>query len=75
MSKTLKSLIVGGALALVLHGAAPSDAAAAGAECTEDYLLCMNDASQYGGGFVGTLAESECLAGYIGCAARKLRFW
>jgi hypothetical protein len=75
MSKTLKSMFVGGALALMIHLAAPNDVAAAGAECTEDYLLCMNDTYQFGDGFVRTLGEAECLGGYLGCGARKLRFW
>lgn len=75
MSKILKSLIVGGALALVLNGAAPQEAAAAGADCTASWLLCVNDAYQFDGGLAGAMGEAECLAGYVGCTARKLKFW
>lgn len=57
------------ALALTLLAAAPKPASAS---CTLNYLLCLNDASQYGGGAAGTLAELECMAGWFGCVYDKV---
>ena len=57
------------ALALSLFALAPKQASAS---CTWDYLLCLNDASQYGGGAAGTVAEIECGAEWFGCVYRNI---
>jgi len=61
--------VVAWALALSVFAMAPKQVSAA---CTLDYLLCLNDASQFDGGVAGTLAELECGAGWFGCVYRML---
>ncbi|MDT8369235.1 MAG: hypothetical protein RQ745_08495 [Longimicrobiales bacterium] len=42
--------------------------------CTEDYLLCINEADGSHGldGTIGVLASIECAAEYTGCIRRLL---
>lgn len=70
MFRNLK--IVVWALSLALVAAVPSQASAS---CTTGYLTCLNGAYAYGGGAVGTLAEIECGAGWIGCVGLKFFTW
>jgi len=64
--------IVVWALALALLAAVPQDAAAS---CTGDYLVCLNDGFEFGGGVAGAMSDIECGAGWLGCTVSKLRFW
>lgn len=59
---------MGVAVLLVL---APPDEASAATSCTQDYLLCINDASQEDGWFWRTAMEVECGIGYYGCLRSK----
>lgn len=68
--RTLKFVAV--ALFLLLTGA-PSTAEAQ-RRCTTRYLLCLNWALQQGSP-TSEMASVECGAGWVGCVARKLRFW
>ncbi len=52
----------------------PVEARAAGAGCTNDYLICLNDALSVGSP-ASEIGSIECAAGWIGCVAEKLRFW
>jgi len=67
--------IVVWSLALALFALAPRDAAASSTNCTDSYLVCMNDASRYDGGVLGAMGETECGVSWIGCTAAKLKFW
>jgi len=52
----------------------PSGAGAAEEEagsCLDQYLLCLNEASQEEGFFWRTLEETECGLEYFGCLRRK----
>ena len=64
--------IVVWALSLAILAAVPNEASAS---CTGDWLTCLNGAYEYGGGAIGTIAEIECTASWVGCTARKFRTW
>lgn len=66
--KAMAALGVAAALTL-----APVDAAqaAVAVNCTDNYLLCLNDASQESGWFWRTAMEFECGLEYYGCLADK----
>ena len=64
--------IVVWALSLALVAALPHEVAAS---CTGDYLTCLNDGYQYGGGIAGAMSDVECGAGWLGCTVGKLKFW
>ncbi|MHB1193974.1 MAG: hypothetical protein ACYC6F_13110 [Longimicrobiales bacterium] len=70
MFRNLK--IVVWALSLALVAAVPNEVSAS---CTGDYLVCLNGAYATGGGAVGTLAELECGAGWVGCVGLKMFTW
>ena len=51
----------------------PSGAEAAEAvNCVDNYLLCINDASQESGAFWRTLKEAECGVDYYACIKNKV---
>ena len=64
--------IVVWALSLALVAAVPNEVSAS---CTGDYQTCLNDGYQYGGGVLGTMADIECGASWIGCTIAQLKFW
>lgn len=57
----------------ILSVAVPQKAFAA-VSCTDQYVVCLNDASKYEG-VLQSMAETECGFAYTGCVARKLKFW
>ena len=73
MSRNLK--IVVWALSLALLALAPRDVAAGQSNCTEGYLVCLNDAYQFDGGVAGAASDVECAAEWLGCTVGKLKFW
>lgn len=63
-------------LVIILLTVGTAAVAWAGPDCTEQYLLCLNDAEQYGTtGAVREMANIECAAEWTGCAISKLKFW
>lgn len=46
--------------------------AEAAVSCVDNYLLCINDASQESGAFWRTLKETECGLDYYGCIRSKV---
>lgn len=68
--RTLRFMAV--ALFLLLTGT--PERAEARPACTTSYLLCLNWALQQGSPTL-ELGSIECGAGWVGCVARKLRFW
>lgn len=65
MSKLILMLTVVAGAAVV----APSPVAAS--ECTREYITCLNDTYDLDG-WLQTLADIECFAGYTGCVARAV---
>ena len=61
-------------LAFLLMSGVPRLVAAEKPNCTEDYMLCINDSGQLADGF-REAGDVECAAEYIGCIVRKLKFW
>ena len=43
--------------------------------CTDEYIACLNVSGQLGGGTLTAMGDVECGAAYVGCVARKLKFW
>lgn len=69
----IRNLMVGAALAMAatllpVDGASAADAP----DCTNGYLLCLNDATQEKNVFWRTLKETECGLGFVGCLRRKV---
>lgn len=69
----LLSLVLVGFTGLVPQGAS------AGTDCTDGYMLCINEAAgkydDWGRqhfDIIDDLAYAECAAGYVGCVRRKL---
>jgi len=61
--------------ALVFAVATPANAAAAEVEavnCVDQYLSCINEASQETGDFWRTAKEFECGVDYYACMRRKV---
>lgn len=48
--------------------------AEAAKSCVDSYFVCLNNASDYTGGW-RTAAETECGIEYGSCLASKLKFW
>ncbi|MGQ0561447.1 MAG: hypothetical protein ACT443_06180 [Gemmatimonadota bacterium] len=44
------------------------------AKCTDQWMVCLNDATEYSGAAF-QFAEAECGLEYTGCLASKLKFW
>jgi len=63
-----RKTLVAFALAMALLPLTARSASAA-PTCSEQYLLCLNDAYGLGSG------EVECAAEWVGCVGRKLLFW
>jgi hypothetical protein len=62
------------ALAAAPLAGTPSQAEAA--SCTEQYLRCLNDAYDLVGSHPAEeMADIECGLEWIGCVARKFKFW
>ena len=45
------------------------------ASCTNNYYLCLNEATFAGGYGIEPLESVECGAAWAGCVGRSLRFW
>lgn len=58
-------------LALALSMTARPAQAAEAATCAEQYLSCVNDASQVEGYWARTWAEQKCNAGWYSCVRRQ----
>jgi len=67
------------ALLLAVAVGRPDPATAASRpDCTEDYLLCINEAVGVGGqsgDWSDELASIECGAEWAGCVMAKLKWW
>lgn len=50
---------------------APRPAAAQEAECTDNYVKCLND-SYHLKGLLQVMADVECFADYVGCVAADI---
>lgn len=64
----LSALVAGAGAALPMDRAH----AAKAPDCTNDYLLCLNEASQDENFFWRTAKETECGLGYFGCLRNKV---
>ena len=42
--------------------------------CTDQYAACINESGQLAGTLT-PMGDDECAAEYVGCVARKLKFW
>lgn len=58
-------------LAVATVALAPRPMAAQEANCTEDYVSCLNDSYQLSG-WLQTLADLECFADYTGCVTQEI---
>ena len=61
-------------LAFMLTSGLPRLVSAKKANCTDNYMLCINDSGQLPAGF-REAGDVECAAEYVGCVGRKLKFW
>jgi len=59
------------AVALLLVAASPPEEVEA-ADCTKNYLLCLNSATQLGSPFE-EMASVECGVAWFACVSRQLR--
>lgn len=53
-------------LALATAVMAPRPVAAQHADCTDNYVRCLNDSWELSG-WLQTMADVECFADYVGC--------
>lgn len=69
----MRKNMVATAVAVLLFAALPAGVSAAEAapDCTQNYLLCLNDATQEDGLLWRTAMEFECGLEYFGCMRRK----
>lgn len=70
--RTMFAALAALTLMVVPSGGASAKDAEAGPTCTQQYLLCLNVASQEKGAFWRTLMEMECGAEYAGCIRSKV---
>lgn len=67
----MRKLIAVFTLALASVAFAPRPAAAQEADCTYDYVQCLNDSYELKGA-LQTMADIECFADYLACTASAL---
>jgi hypothetical protein len=72
--KTLRIPLIALSLALLALAGSAENVSASRAACSEDYLLCLNDALALEA-ISEELGSIECAASWIGCTVSKLRFW
>ncbi len=66
----MRKLIAVLTLALATVALAPRPAAAQEADCTRNYVSCLNDSYDLEGIFQ-TMADIECFTEYLGCIATE----
>ena len=67
----MRKLIAVLTLAVMAVPIAPRAAEAEEADCTNQYVACLND-SYHLEGILQSMADLECFAEYTGCVTRKL---
>ena len=67
----MKKLIAVLTLAVATVALGPRPMAAQSADCTTDYVSCLND-THHLEGWLQTMADLECFAEYSGCVAKKI---
>lgn len=67
----MKKLIAVLAMVVATVAFAPPQAAAQEANCTDDYVKCLNDSYQLTGA-LRLLADVECFADYVGCVSAEV---
>lgn len=67
----MRKLIAVLTLAVATVALAPRPAAAQEADCTKNYVSCLNDSYQLSG-WLQTMADLECFAEYTSCVTRGI---
>ncbi len=67
----MKKLIAVLTLAVTTVALAPRPAAAQEADCTKQYVQCLNDSYDLDG-WLQRMADLECFAEYTGCVAKAI---
>ena len=70
--RKFSGVLIAAAVAAVSVVPKPAGAAEAEPACVDQYLLCINDASQEEGWLYRTLREAECGADYYACIRKKV---
>ena len=67
----MKKLIAVLTMAVATVAFGPRTAAAQEADCTDNYVKCLNDSYELEGA-LRLLADVECFADYVGCVAAEV---